>query len=293
MTFEASSDGAAPDAVDRRSGGGPHGTRPGRSRVWLAALASLVLYGVVAGFTLHEIGLSPDTVSAWATDAPHRTVLCVPADASEGLQVAADPTTADRESVRAPLESSERSSSLGPLGLHLRPHTYRLTVSVFWVEFPWMKNDYTAGWTDLPAHLAWTVARSPRAGQAVHLVLGGLVVLVCCLFAGRLAGWPASLMAGVWLATDPWFLVYKRLVGGHEVVLQLLAVLAVSLLGAAYLRRRPALLYAAMFVCGLGLHVKPSFAAVVAGIAVGVGVAGSGVWRGRPGVGRTVAVAAL
>lgn len=233
-------------------------------RVWLAAAASLLVYGLVGGFTLQGVGLSADAVSAWATAEPHRTVLCVDEDPELGLRVAADPSDADLASVGAPLSSRELRAAAGPVGLHLRQHTYRLTLSVFGIELPWMKNDYTAGWPDLPAHIAWSVFHSPRAGQGVHLVLGGLVLLLASLLAGRLAGWPATLVTGVWLASDPWFLVYKRLLGGHEVMLQLLGVLGVALLGAACLRRHRGLFLAGMLVCGVGLHVKPTFVAVLA-----------------------------
>jgi len=248
-------------------------------RVWGASAFVLLLYLLVAATTLGHVGLSGDSVSGWATAEPHRTVLCVTASAPPRLRLAARPTEDDRAQIAARLESSQRDLELGPIAVRLREHTYSAVIDGFGVEIPWMKNDYTAGWTDLPAHVAWSLFGSPRAGQAVHLALGGLVLVLVALLAGRLGGWPAALVAGSWLATDPWFLVYKRFVGGHEVFLQVFAVAGLALLCRAALRRERRAAWAGVFVLGLGLATKPSFAAVLVSVALAAGLV---LWRWSP-----------
>jgi hypothetical protein len=240
--------------------------RVGGRPVLRAASLCVLLWLAVAGAALRGVGLSGDSVTTWATAAPNRSVLCVSDTDPPRLTLAIAPTGDDREAATAELLSAEDQARWGPFTVHLRHHAYRGTVEVAGVEIPWMKNDYTAGWPDLPAHLAWRVARAPWAGQWVHLLLGALALWLASLVAGRLGGWPAALVCGAWLATDVWFLTYKRMLGGHEVMLQVLAMAGLALLTLAALEGRARAGALAAVVLGLGVHVKPSFAAVVAAL---------------------------
>lgn len=232
--------------------------------VGITAALSVVLFVVLGLSTGHRIGASGDAATVWATAAPHRTVLCVKDAAAPSFQVAAEPTAADRASVGAELEATERR--LGPAVI--RDHAYRATLAIGPVEIPWMKNEYTGAWAEWPAHLAWRATGSLEAGRLVHLLLGALLVLAAALLAGRLGGWPAAAVCGLLLATDPWFHTYKKHLGGQEVMLQLLEVACLSLLGAALVHGGRRRLLLAGLLAGLGLHTKLSFAAVAATLAL-------------------------
>lgn len=232
--------------------------------VVVAALLSVALFLGLGAATGHRIAQSGDAASAWATAEPHRTVLCVERGPEPAFTVAAEPTDDDRASVGAALTSTE--TRLGPLVV--RDHTYRAVVDLGPFEIPWMKNEYTGAWAEWPAHLAWRATGRVGAGRAVHLLLGALVVLAAALLAGRLAGWPAAAVCGLLLATDPWFHVFKKHLGGQEVMLQLLEVACVSLLCAVLVRGGRRRLLLAGLLVGLGLHTKLSFAAVAAALAL-------------------------
>ena len=230
--------------------------------VWAAAWISTLLFVVIGLSTGSRIGLSGDAIALWGTAEPIRSVLCVQRSQAPTLLLAAAPTEQDREQIAATLHTSERRLSAGPVALVIRDQAYRATVAVGPLEIPWMKNDYTGAWAEWPAHLAWRTTGSAEAGRLTHLLLGALVLLAAALLAGRLGGWPAAAVCGLFLATDPWFQLYKEHLGGQEVMLQLLTIASVSLLGAALLHRsRRRLLVAALGV-GLAVHTKPSFAAI-------------------------------
>jgi hypothetical protein len=262
--------------------------------VWIAALVSSLLFLAIGAATGRTIGPSGDAVTVWATAQPHRTVLCVQDRDEPAFVVAAEPDDADQASVAAELISAERRLELGPVAAVVRDHANRGTLAVGPFEIPWMRNEYTGAWASWPSNLAWRIGGSPVAGWLVHFVLGALVVLAATLLAGRLAGWPAAVVCGLVLATDPLFHLYKRNLGGQEVMLQLLAVAVVSLVGAALLlggRRR---LVAAALLAGLALHTKLSFAALLASLLLVAPLLLP--WRrlfGQDGRGRRAATAGL
>jgi 4-amino-4-deoxy-L-arabinose transferase-like glycosyltransferase len=232
--------------------------------VRLATVLSVAAYLVLGLSVGSRVGISGDAIALWATAEPLRTVLCVERAAGPTFQVAASPTREDRATVAAELQSLERRVDLGPVGLVIRDHAYRASLQVGPFEVPWMKNDYTGAWAEWPAHLAWRITGHPEAGRLIHLLLGALVLLAAALLAGRLAGWPAAAVCGLFLATDPWFHLYKEHLGGQEVMLQLLTVACASLLGAALIHGSRRRLLAAALAVGLALHTKPSFAAIAA-----------------------------
>lgn len=244
------------------------------------AALSLLFYVVVAALTLPDQGPSSDAALTWAQPGPSRTVLCVQDGAPVRMTLAAQPTQGAKRALHANLLSTERRLPLGPVVLTLRDHTPASTVTVAGLELPWMKNSYAAGWPEIPAHLAWRVFETPRAGQAVHLALGALALLLALGLAGRLGGPFAAGICGLWLAADPWFHVYKRLLGGPEVVLQLAAIGGVALLVAAALRSSWRLLLLGALVFGVGVQVKPSFSGLVLGAVVAAPVV-QRVWSRR------------
>lgn len=256
----------------------------------MAAALSLVFYVVVAALTLPAQGPSADAALTWAQPGPSRTVLCVQDGSPVRMTLAAQPAQEEKRALHANLLSTERRLPLGPLVLTLRDHTPASTVTIAGLELPWMKNSYAAGWPEIPAHLAWRVFGTPRAGQVAHLALGALVLLLAVGLAGRLGGPFAAGICGLWLAADPWFHVYKRLLGGPEVALQLAAIGGTALLVAAVFRRSWRLLLLGAFVYGVGVQVKPSFSGLVLGAMVAAPVV-QRIWS-RRAIGLAVLVGA-
>ncbi len=221
----------------------------------VAALAGLA-FAILWLATGRHIAPSGDATTTWAATEPHRTVLCVTPD---HLVVAAAPSEADRAAVGLPLGSSELQQGPAWFGATHRDHTYRARLRLGPLDLPWMKNEYTAGFPEWLPHLA---QRLFGAGRASIFALGLLVLLLTTTLAGRLGGIVGASLAGGFLATDVWFHVWKKVLAGPEVWLQLCAVGAAWALVRAVEGQSWRWLAAAGFAVGLGCHVKPSFAAV-------------------------------
>jgi hypothetical protein len=224
-----------------------------------AVAGALLLYAALWVGGMRRPAPNGDAISTWGTLAPHRSLLCV--EEGPRLVLAPSPTRADREVVHAELETTEIRQG-GAVGVVHRDHCYRASFSFHGWETPWMKNDYTSALPEWLPHLAFRLTRSMEAGRATTMLLGALALALCGLTAGRIGGWTAAAIAGGLLAVDPLFHVYKKIAGGAEVWLQLCAAGAMYLVARAVQDRAPIRLVPAALLVGVGLHVKPTFAAV-------------------------------
>jgi hypothetical protein len=223
---------------------------------------------VLAVVTLRSVAPSGDTVLVWADAAPHRTVLCIQAD-DGALLMASDPDDELREALDVPLESNQVSLGGEGLGVTLTDHAYNSRLRIGPLDLPWMRNGYSSG---IPDWIPMALAATPggwRAGVVFNVLLGGLILLVVLLIAGRLGGPWAVAIAGCLLVAEPQFHYYKKNLAGTESWLQALAVAVVALTWVAWRRGSWRPLAVAALLAGIGLHVKLSFTAVVASLAVG------------------------
>jgi|GEM_PF-2115716 len=255
----------------------------------LAVAASTALFLVLAATTGRRIGPSGDGAQVWAAEEPLRSVLCVEtAPDSRGrprLHVAADPSDADIASLDADLVSAQHRLGNRSLSVVSRDHAYRATVEVFGLSVPWMLNEYGSAVAEWPHALAARLSARPfGAGRALTFVWGALVVALAAWLAGQAGGPWAAGLGGSILATDVWFHYYKRLLAGPEALLQLAAVGTAAFLVLAHQRRAPRFLAAAAFTAAVGIHIKPSFAAVAGVLAAGALImAPWGLFGGREG----------
>jgi hypothetical protein len=210
--------------------------------------------------------VSGDAAAVWGTLEPSRTVLCV-AEGPE-LTLAAAPTAADREAVSADLSSREIWQGSEAFGAVHRDHAYRASWSLGGIDAPWMKNEYTAGFPEWLPHLAFRATGSVAAGRLTTMALGGLVLALVVLCASRIGGWPAGAIAGSLLAVDPAFHMWKRILAGPEVWLQLCGMVALWCVLRAIQESEPRRLVPAAIAVGIGLHVKPTFAAAAVPLAL-------------------------
>lgn len=135
------------------------------------------------------------------------------------------------------------------------------------VDLPLAINRYTGGPPDWPARLVYALTRSVRAVTALHVALGGLLLVLLVRFARAHAGRCVALGAGLVLATDWSFVFYRKVLGGTE--LGLLFGLLLCLIG-LWSRRwtggRLGLLLLGAGV-GLGLLAKATFVVTLGALA--------------------------
>ncbi|MCK6503576.1 glycosyltransferase family 39 protein [Myxococcota bacterium] len=121
-------------------------------------------------------------------------------------------------------------------------------------------NRYTGGPPDWPARLAWLLTRRIGAVTALHVALGGVLLVLVHRFLRFRGTDVAAAVAALVLASDWSFLFYKKVLGGTEVLLQAAFLLV---LWALWSRRwgggRHGLLALGVGV-GLGLLAKATFA---------------------------------
>lgn len=121
-------------------------------------------------------------------------------------------------------------------------------------------NRYTGGPPDWPARLVWLLTRRVGAVTALHVALGGVLLVLVHRFLRFRGTDVAAAVAALVLASDWSFLFYKKVLGGTEVLLQAAFLLV---LWALWSRRwgggRHGLLALGVGV-GLGLLAKATFA---------------------------------
>mgnify|MGYP000046822719 CR=1 FL=1 len=237
----------------------------------VASLLSLIVFAVAWLLGSGDLGPSGDASATWALSEPMHTVLCVEETSPPRLTVAHEPTADDKRALRAQLRTTERRARLGPFPVRLRDHAHRATIEVFGAELPWMKNDYSSGFADLPSHAAWQLVPPGSFGTFAlgHYALAMLLLVLLLRATWRAAGPVAALGAGLLIASDPWFLTYKLLNAGHETMLQVCLAVALFCGVRAVTQESRAFLFAGALAVGVGLHSKPTFVAPALGLLLG------------------------
>lgn len=180
---------------------GPGGSLPRRlAQVDPGLALALVIYALLAAFTVTEVGLVGEVAVGWALGEPPAVVLATePLTWADGLRA---PSGGHRW---GPLLASQvrptESLIIGPLSL------------------PLAINSYTGGPPDWPARLVWALSGSTAAVTFLHVALGGLFIALLHRFlvfhGSRLAAGIAALL----LATDWSFVFYRKVLGGTELLL--------------------------------------------------------------------------
>lgn len=240
--------------------------RPGAREL---GLGSGLLFLLLAFTTLQNISPAAET-APWAS-ADQRTVLQATRDSAghTSLSLAGPVSEGAADTVDAELTQGWSEQRLGPLRVVHSRHRYRTDIYLGSLRVPWMVNDYTAAfpdWVPLALHRA---TGSMKAGLLWSLLLAAGIVGLASGWAARRRGALAGLLVGVFLATDLWFHIYKKLLGSTELWLQGLSLLLVVLLLEWRARRNGRTLVLAGGLAGLCLSVKVTSFAVLLPLLVG------------------------
>ena len=134
------------------------------------------------------------------------------------------------------------------------------------ISLPLAVNTYTGAPPDWPAAVVWAVTGSHRAVVALHVGLGGLLVLLVHRFL-RFHGTPRSAgIAALLLATDWTFVFYRKVLGGTET---LLLAAGLMVLWSLWSRRWKGGRHGAWAIAvgvGLGLMAKVTFVVTLAAL---------------------------
>ena len=170
------------------------------TRVPFLLIVALALYAGLALTTVRDVGVVGEVAASWALESPPRVVT----EWVDGEPVLADVETGLlRASQVRPLERLQ----LGPVAL------------------PLAVNSYTGGPPDWPARAVYALTGSLGAVTALHVALGGLLLLLVHRFL-RYHGTPGSAgVAALVLATAWSYVFYRKVLGGTEVLLQASALL--------------------------------------------------------------------
>ena len=212
-------------------------------RGWsIGLLVACLLYAIFATRTAREVGVVGEVDIGWALETPPQVLVgwAPPVETQAGG--AAGPVAARQT---RPLES-------------LVIGTRRLPLAV---------NAYTGGAPDWPARAARALTGSRAAGVAVHVALGGLLLVLAHRFL-RFHGTPTSAgAAALLLATDWVFVFFKRVLGGTEILLQAAGLLVIwALWSRRWKGGRHGTIALALGV-GLGLGAKVTFVGTLAAFA--------------------------
>ena len=169
-------------------------------RTWLPLLGILALYLGLALSTVREVGLVGEVAIGQALSRPPRVLVDLPTGAwADG---AATPTVGAR---MGPLVASQvrpiERMVLGPTSL------------------PLAINAYTGGPPDWPDRVVWALTGRTGALTALHVLLGGLLLVLVHRFLFLHASRVAATTATVLLATDWCFVFYRKVLGGTELLL--------------------------------------------------------------------------
>ena len=139
-------------------------------------------------------------------------------------------------------------------GLFLARQTRPMeSIGVFGYNIPLAINSYTSALPDWPSSILYSLVSSPQLIQIFHIILGGGVIALCMfLFRGK-----RGLIMAALLACDWTFLIYKQLLGGTEICLQ---IAVIGLLWSIYEKKSWA---HAIFFGFLGLQAKLTFACII------------------------------
>ena len=150
-----------------------------------------------------------------------------------------------------------------PWGIfHARETRPTETVHIGEFSIPITINSYTSAIPDWPSFILYTISESPSLIRGFHIVLGGVLLLLCfSLFGGQL-----SFVMALLLATDWMFLFYKQILGGTELCLQLASM---GILWVMVHKRSWGWL---IFWMAWGLQAKITFVFVIVPVIVTIGI---------------------
>ena len=172
-----------------------------RRRTPLSLLIAILLYGVLSALSATDMGIVGEVAIGWALDRPPQVLVSV--DPVQWADGAAAGTAGHRA---GPLIASQ-----------VRP-LEQLALGV--LTLPLAINQYTSGIPDWPSRLLFLLTGSVQAVQGLHVMLGGLLIVLVHRFLRFHGTDIAAAVAALLLATDWMFLFYKRALGGTELVLQ-------------------------------------------------------------------------
>ncbi|MFT5680724.1 MAG: hypothetical protein ACI8RZ_001630 [Myxococcota bacterium] len=210
-------------------------------------MLALLLYGVLAFVTARQLGVVGEVAIAWSMDAaPAVLIETSPPLWADG---ATPPTV---------------GHTAGPLiASQVRP-VERLMIGD--LSLPIAVNRYTGGPPDWPARLLFAATGSVGAVLVLHVLLGGLLIVLVHRFLRFHGTDVAAAIAALMLASDWRFIFYRRALGGTEIALQAALLL---ILWALWSRRwaggRHGLTALGIGV-GLGLMAKLTFVLPLAGL---------------------------
>lgn len=213
-----------------------------RSRPLAGGLAlALALYGLLAVFTVREVGVVGEVAIGWGLGRP--PAVLVQLDPPLWADGATPPTAGH---ALGPLVASQ----VRPVeGLRLGPLALPLAINV-----------YTGGLADWPARLVYALTASTGAVQVLHLLLGGLLIALVHRFL-RFHGSPLSAtLAACLLAADAGFQLYRKALGGTELLLQAAGLLCLWSLWSRRWAGGKLALFGLGLGVGLGLVAKATFA---------------------------------
>ena len=165
--------------------------------LWVA----LLLYAGLGVFTVREIGTVGEVAQSWTTGRPAPVLVSAePVLWSDG---GAGQTAGHRW---GPLIASQS-----------RPIE---TLQIGGLALPLAVNQYTGGVPDWPARILVALTGAAELAQGLHLLLGGLLIVLVHRFVRFHGTDIAATIAALILATDWGFVFYREALGGTELVLQ-------------------------------------------------------------------------
>ncbi|MEE2749825.1 MAG: hypothetical protein VX519_00210, partial [Myxococcota bacterium] len=220
----------------------------GFSRISLSLLLAGVVYIALAINTVTGVGVVGEVTATWASPSPPPVVL----DWNDNAPVMGDGQTMGPfvASQTRPLERIQ----VGPLAI------------------PLAVNSYTGAVADWPAQLLYAVTGSRTSVVVLHVLLGGLLLMLYHRFLSLHGSEIAGGVAALALAADWSFIYYRKVLGGTEVLLQAAALLA---LWALWSRRWAGGRHgtsAIAIAVGLGLLAKVTFAPSLIALAIAAGL---------------------
>lgn len=206
-----------------------------------------MVYAAAAALCAREVGLVGEVAIGWGLGRPPEVLV--------GLD---PPVWADGGAV------SSAGDTWGPLvASQVRP-IEALHLGPLWL--PLAINSYTGGPPDWPARLVYALTGSIAAVVALHVALGGVLVVGVHRFLRGFGTEISAAIAAILLATDAGFLFYRKALGGTELLLQAAGLLCLwSLWSRRWAGGRWALLGFAVGA-GLGLMAKVTFVLTLAAL---------------------------
>ncbi|MCB9743243.1 MAG: hypothetical protein H6740_11635 [Alphaproteobacteria bacterium] len=163
---------------------------------------ALLGLGLLGALTVRDVGVVGEVDASWGLPGPPPVALAI----EDGV------VTLNEDAAAGPL----RANQVRPLE--------RLQLGG--ASLPLAVNTYTGGLADWPARAVYALTRSRAAVVALHLALGGLLIVLAHRFLRFHGSIGAAPIAAMVLASDWSFVFYRKVLGGTELLLQAAGLLA-------------------------------------------------------------------